>query len=146
MEKYLSEHKSDLIFRMVHRHERVSTVNYHISLCTAVMPWTCSLSSLITVIIYFSISTCYIHLFSYIYILADSLIRAKMKEEFLHYLWKYSLYDPEKLSDNEGNKIIVINPGDYNRDSGPDFFNARISIGGYRYGRECGDTYQIVSF
>jgi len=53
-----------------------------------------------------------------------------MKEEFLHYLWKYSLYDQEKLSDNEENKIVVLNPGDYNRDSGPDFFNARISIAG----------------
>ena len=53
-----------------------------------------------------------------------------MKEEFLHYLWKYSLYDPEKLIDNKGNKIIVYNPGIYNRDSGPDFFNARISIDG----------------
>jgi hypothetical protein len=53
-----------------------------------------------------------------------------MKEEFLHYLWKYSLYDQEKLLDNEKNKIIVLNPGDYNHDSGPDFFNARISVAG----------------
>lgn len=53
-----------------------------------------------------------------------------MKEEFLHYLWKYNLYDPEKLTDGLGNKIIVIRPGDYNRDSGPDFFNARISVDG----------------
>lgn len=53
-----------------------------------------------------------------------------MKEEFLHYLWKYNLYNPDKLFDNEGNKIIVINPGEYNRDSGPDFFNARLHIGG----------------
>jgi len=51
-----------------------------------------------------------------------------MKEEFLHYLWKYSLYDPEKLFDSEGKQIIVINPGEYNRDSGPDFFNARLII------------------
>ncbi|MDP4222995.1 MAG: DUF2851 family protein [Bacteroidota bacterium] len=51
-----------------------------------------------------------------------------MKEEFLHYLWKYRLYDPECLTDNEGNKISVICPGEYNRDSGPDFFNARILI------------------
>ena len=55
--------------------------------------------------------------------------RAVMKEEFLHYLWKYSLFDPDKLLDNEGNKITVISPGEYNRDSGPDFFNARLIIG-----------------
>jgi hypothetical protein len=53
-----------------------------------------------------------------------------MKEEFLHYLWKYSLYDRDKLFDNEKNKIIVLDPGEYNRDSGPDFFNARISVAG----------------
>jgi len=53
-----------------------------------------------------------------------------MKEEFLHYLWKYSLYNPDKLFDNDRNRIVVIHPGEYNRDSGPDFFNARISIEG----------------
>jgi hypothetical protein len=53
-----------------------------------------------------------------------------MKEEFLHYLWKYGLYDQERLRDNENNKITVLDPGQYNRDSGPDFFNARISVGG----------------
>jgi hypothetical protein len=52
-----------------------------------------------------------------------------MKEEFLHYLWKYSLYNADSLIDNDGNKITVINPGEYNRDSGPDFFNARVCIG-----------------
>lgn len=53
-----------------------------------------------------------------------------MKEEFLHYLWKYSLYDTDRLFDNENNKIVVLHPGDYNHDSGPDFFNARISLAG----------------
>lgn len=53
-----------------------------------------------------------------------------MKEEFLHYLWKYSLYETDRLHDNENNKVIVLHPGDYNHDSGPDFFNARISVAG----------------
>ena len=53
-----------------------------------------------------------------------------MKEEFLHYLWKYSLYDQESLLDNNGNKITVIHPGQFNHDAGPDFFNSRISIDG----------------
>lgn len=52
-----------------------------------------------------------------------------MKEEFLHYLWKYGLYHKDKLNDPEGNRITVISPGTYNRDAGPDFFNARIAIG-----------------
>jgi len=53
-----------------------------------------------------------------------------MKEEFLHYLWKYSLYEPSSLTDGDGYPITVINQGEYNRDSGPDFFNARILIAG----------------
>ncbi len=53
-----------------------------------------------------------------------------MKEEFLHYLWKYGLYSADSLLDTDGNKISVIHPGEYNRDSGPDFFNARICIAG----------------
>lgn len=56
-----------------------------------------------------------------------------MKEEFLHYLWKYRLYYPDKLTDNDGNRIIVIHPGEYNRDSGPDFFNARLAISGIEW-------------
>jgi len=56
-----------------------------------------------------------------------------MKEEFLHFLWKYNLFDTDKLIDNEGNKIQVISPGEYNRDSGPDFFNARLRIGGLEW-------------
>jgi hypothetical protein len=53
-----------------------------------------------------------------------------MKEEFLHYLWKYNLYEHDRLFDNDQNQIIILDPGEYNRDSGPDFFNARISVGG----------------
>lgn len=52
-----------------------------------------------------------------------------MKEEFLHYVWKYRLYDSSSLVDSDGNGIVVISPGEYNRDAGPDFFNARLKIG-----------------
>jgi len=52
-----------------------------------------------------------------------------MKEEFLHYLWKYGLFYKDRFTDTEGNLIQVISPGDYNHDSGPDFFNARIRTG-----------------
>lgn len=53
-----------------------------------------------------------------------------MKEEFLHYLWKYRLYDPDSFFDADNTPIEVLSPGEHNPDSGPDFFNARISIGG----------------
>lgn len=72
----------------------------------------------------------YIILLIFIVSLLSHLTGAKMKEEFLHYLWKYRLYDADSLVDNEHNKIIVRHPGEYNRDSGPDFFNVRLCIDG----------------
>lgn len=51
-----------------------------------------------------------------------------MKEEFLHYIWKYQLQtDPLYLIG--GNIVEIINPGTHNKDAGPDFFNAKIKIG-----------------
>ncbi|MFO7829170.1 MAG: DUF2851 family protein [Bacteroidales bacterium] len=53
-----------------------------------------------------------------------------MKEEFLHYLWKYKLFDCSHLKTTRNENIEIINPGSHNFDSGPDFFNAKIKIGG----------------
>jgi hypothetical protein len=50
-----------------------------------------------------------------------------MTEEFLHYLWKYRLLNPNlKLVSGESCEIIDV--GVHNFNSGPDFFNARIKI------------------
>jgi hypothetical protein len=51
-----------------------------------------------------------------------------MKEEFLHFIWKNRLFDSNNLKTVDGNQVEVVDPGDYNRDSGPDFFNSRIII------------------
>lgn len=53
-----------------------------------------------------------------------------MKEEFIFFLWQYSLYDSDGLSTTMGEKVKVINPGIFNYDSGPDFFAARVEIDG----------------
>jgi len=53
-----------------------------------------------------------------------------MKEEFLHWLWKNRYYDVSCLHNNESGEIEVITPGEYNTDSGPDFFNTRLEISG----------------
>jgi hypothetical protein len=53
-----------------------------------------------------------------------------MKEEFLHWLWKNRYFDAGSLCDREAGPIEVINPGEYNRDAGPDFFSTRLIIGG----------------
>ncbi|MBT3242803.1 MAG: DUF2851 family protein [Bacteroidetes bacterium] len=52
-----------------------------------------------------------------------------MTEEFLHYIWRYGLYRQKSLSTSEGFDVTVIKAGWLNRDSGPDFLNARIRIG-----------------
>lgn len=52
-----------------------------------------------------------------------------MNEEFLHYLWKYRLLDPE-LQTVSGEPLVILHPGEHNRDGGPDFFNARVKING----------------
>ncbi|OFX21231.1 MAG: hypothetical protein A2041_06835 [Bacteroidetes bacterium GWA2_31_9b] len=51
-----------------------------------------------------------------------------MKEEFLHYIWKYKLYKTDNLKSTRGEKIEIIKPGSHNFDAGPDFFNAKIKI------------------
>lgn len=51
-----------------------------------------------------------------------------MKEEFLHYLWKYRLFKNGNLESANHEIVEVLNPGIHNYDSGPDFFNAKVKI------------------
>ena len=53
----------------------------------------------------------------------------KIPEKFLHYLWKYRLFDEKKLRTIDGENIEVMDVGLPNIDSGPDFQNAKIKIG-----------------
>ncbi|MFT6850145.1 MAG: hypothetical protein ACJATA_000954 [Sphingobacteriales bacterium] len=52
-----------------------------------------------------------------------------MKEDFLHYIWKFKRINPNDLITAKGEPILVLNPGIHNFDSGPDFSNARLKIG-----------------
>ena len=51
-------------------------------------------------------------------------------EQLLHYVWKHRLYDGAGLSTTDGREVEVIDPGLHNTDAGPDFFNAKVKIGG----------------
>jgi hypothetical protein len=51
-----------------------------------------------------------------------------MTEEFLHYIWQYKLFALNSTLES-GETFVVLNSGEKNTDSGPDFFNARIRIG-----------------
>lgn len=53
-----------------------------------------------------------------------------MQEEFLWHIWKFRLFDNKNLTTTSGEEIQILKVGEYNTDSGPDFFNARIKIGG----------------
>ncbi len=50
-----------------------------------------------------------------------------MSEDFLHFVWKYRLYDKDAATMG-GEALEVLSPGHHNTDSGPDFSNARIRI------------------
>src|SRR5690554_1024844 len=53
-----------------------------------------------------------------------------MKEDFLHYVWKFQKFDGINFFTSNNEKLHVKYPGSHNFDSGPDFFNAQIEIGG----------------
>jgi hypothetical protein len=52
-----------------------------------------------------------------------------MKEEFLHYLWKYRLLKAPLVTTN-GEAVEVIKTGIHNTDAGPDFIDSRLRIDG----------------
>ncbi|CAA9196597.1 hypothetical protein FLA105534_01218 [Flavobacterium bizetiae] len=51
-----------------------------------------------------------------------------MKEDFLHYLWKFKKFETLNLKTTQGEQITIIKTGDYLELAGPDFFNAQIVI------------------
>ena len=52
-----------------------------------------------------------------------------MKEDFLHYIWKFKLFNTSNLLTQDGEIIEIINFGMHNTDAGPDFFNGKVKIG-----------------
>jgi hypothetical protein len=52
-----------------------------------------------------------------------------MKEDFLHYLWKYKKLDLSNLKTTQNEEITILNSGQYLQKEGPDFFNAQLIIG-----------------
>lgn len=52
-----------------------------------------------------------------------------MKEEHLHFIWKYQLFETSNLVSTYGEKIELQNLGSHNFDQGPDFNQACVKIG-----------------
>ena len=51
-----------------------------------------------------------------------------MSEDFLHYIWKFKLFNLKNLKTTSGEDIEILSVGSHNTESGPDFFNAKIKI------------------
>jgi hypothetical protein len=52
-----------------------------------------------------------------------------MREDFLHFIWRFKKFDWLDLRTTAGDSIDIIDAGEYNTNAGPDFLNARIRIG-----------------
>ena len=52
-----------------------------------------------------------------------------MTEDYLHYIYKYKLFDSQNCSTIEGESIEFVDFGIHNMDSGPDFSQAKVKIG-----------------
>ena len=55
-----------------------------------------------------------------------------MTEAFLHYIWQHQLI-ADRLTTTDGQPVVCLRAGELNRDSGPDFFNTRLVIGGVEW-------------
>lgn len=54
-----------------------------------------------------------------------------MKEDFLHYIWKFKKFDFLKAETAEGESLEIFKIGAHNQtQAGPDFFNAKLKIDG----------------
>lgn len=57
-------------------------------------------------------------------------IRHTTMEQLLHYVWKHRMFPLKPLATTCGQTVEVIDPGLGNSNAGPDFFNAKVRIGG----------------
>ena len=51
-----------------------------------------------------------------------------MREAFLHYVWKYQLFEHTDLLTTHGETLQIIKPGHHNSNAGPDFIEASLVI------------------
>jgi hypothetical protein len=56
-----------------------------------------------------------------------------MKEEFLHQIWRLKRFSQQALKTTDGRQLEIISPGWHNHESGPDFFNGKISLEGVQW-------------
>lgn len=52
-----------------------------------------------------------------------------MKEDFLHYVWQYQTFEKRNLRTEDGQAVTIYHPGYEHSHDGPDFLQAKITIG-----------------
>ncbi len=81
-------------------------------------------------------------------------------EKVMHYVWRHRLWNNPSMETVDGRRVTVIDPGQPNNGSGPDFFNAKVRIDGelwagnveihvrasdwYRHGHDSDPAYDSV--
>src|SRR5687768_4406572 len=51
-----------------------------------------------------------------------------MTERLLQYLWQFQYFNKRSLTLDNGDDLLIIHPGRYNTNQGPDFLEAKIKI------------------
>ena len=51
-----------------------------------------------------------------------------MQERLLHFIWQNKLFNTKELKTVNGNEVQIFDFGKYNKDGGPDFWNAKVKI------------------
>ena len=52
-----------------------------------------------------------------------------MTEQLLQFIWQFQYFNKSNLITDTGEVLQIINPGNHNKNQGPDFLNAKIKIG-----------------
>jgi hypothetical protein len=66
-----------------------------------------------------------------------------MKEDFLHYLWKFKKFDTLNLRTSNNEEVTVANVGQYLELAGPDFLMLKLELQS-NVGRKCRNSLKIV--
>ncbi|MDT7833336.1 DUF2851 family protein [Flavobacteriaceae bacterium S356] len=56
-----------------------------------------------------------------------------MKEDFLHYIWRYGLYASSTIYTVQKERIYIVKPGQYNTNAGPDFLQSELVINNQKW-------------
>jgi len=64
-----------------------------------------------------------------LYCLMGKFLNLTMTEDYLHYIWKYKLFNQVGLKTTEEVEVEILNFGFHNHDSGPDFSQGKVKIG-----------------